>query len=728
MAYDDTAESNPRKDIVTIAKERFHKAQDFYGQSRQQAVEDTRFAMGDSDNGWQWPEEIRQGRASSQRVVLTVNLTAQHCNQIINNIRQNRPSSKVSPVDDGADKKTAEILEGLLRNIKASSCADEAHDIAAEHAIYGGEGYWRIRLDWQSPDSFEQEIIIDALPNPNLVYVDCYACRPDRLDAEWGFIFEDISKEEFKREYPNIDPSSWGEEGVKTWHQEDTVRRAEYYYCEFTDDKLLLLSDGSTAYKSEFDKDSGLIVVKERDTQRKSWKWCMLVGGEDEPVEERDWPGDYLPIVTVVGKELNVDGEIVRKGIVRDLKDSARMVNYAYSETVQSLALQNKVPYLIADEAIGNNKDIWSSANIENYAYLPWQAYTDDGKSNPKPERQSGATMATAQVQLLQLSTEQMRAASGQQNANFGIRSEASSGVGIQRLKAQGEIATFHFPDNLARALRYEDVVLIDLIQKTYDVPKVIRIIGIDGQMDQAQVNPDMEQAFAEVQQAQSDVSKIFNPSIGKYDVVIDTGPSYQTMRQEGADRLVEMTTRNPQIMQVAGDIVMRAQDFPMSEELARRLEKTIPPNLMEDDDQQVPPQVKAILGQAQQREQEMQGVIQQLVEKLQEFERGDQLKRDEMAMKDAQHQRDTQVDAATTVAKIEADTAKARSSDETKLLISKSSDETKLLISRAQEDNRKDIADLTEVVKLIVAHIQPPPLLEASVAEDLVEDEGERE
>jgi hypothetical protein len=387
------------------------------------------------------------------------------------------------------------------------------------------------------------------------------------------------------------------------------------------------------------------------------------------------------------------------------------MVNYAYSETVQSLALQNKVPYLIADEAIGNNKDIWSSANIENYAYLPWQAYTDDGKPNPKPERQSGATMATAQVQLLQLSTEQMRAASGQQNANFGIRSEASSGVGIQRLKAQGEIATFHFPDNLARALRYEDVVLIDLIQKTYDVPKVIRIIGIDGQMDQAQVNPDMEQAFAEVQQAQSDVSKIFNPSIGKYDVVIDTGPSYQTMRQEGADRLVEMTTRNPQIMQVAVDIVMRAQDFPMSEELARRLEKTIPPNLMEDDDQQVPPQVKAILGQAQQREQEMQGVIQQLVEKLQEFERGDQLKRDEMTMKDAQHQRDTQVEAASTIAKIEADTAK-----------SKSSDETKILIAQMQADNRKDIADLTEVVKLIVAHIQPPPALAAEVASDLAE------
>lgn len=72
---------------------------------------------------------------------LTVNITAQHCNQIINEIRRNRPAVKVSPVDDQGDKKTAEIFAGLIRNIQTASDADVAHDIAAEHSIYGGEGY-----------------------------------------------------------------------------------------------------------------------------------------------------------------------------------------------------------------------------------------------------------------------------------------------------------------------------------------------------------------------------------------------------------------------------------------------------------------------------------------------------------------------------------------------------------------------------------------------------------
>ena len=87
-------------------------------------------------------------------------------------------------------------------------------------------------------------------------------------------------------------------------------------------------------------------ILKERDTERKQWKWCKLVGGHDKPLEERDWAGEYLPIISVIGKELNVNGEIIRKGLVRDLKDPARMVNYAYSETVQTIALQNKVPYM----------------------------------------------------------------------------------------------------------------------------------------------------------------------------------------------------------------------------------------------------------------------------------------------------------------------------------------------------------------------------------------------
>jgi hypothetical protein len=637
-----------QKSVVDVARARYQRAKDVLGTLRQQAIDDTRFALGDSDNQWQWPEDVYTNRAAvSGKPCLTINVTAQHCNQIINAIRQNRPSAKISPVDGQADKKTALILGGMLRSIQAYSNADTAHDIAAEHAVYGGEGFWRVLTEYESDDSFDQVICIKPLINPQLVYIDPDAIEPDRSDAKWGMIFEDLSKEQFREEYPDLDVSSWVED-AQGWNKQDQVRRAEYFYCETEPDTLLKLADGTVLRSSALQgvKRYGqmlvtpdgqqVAIVAERETSKKVWYWCKLIGGEAEPVDKRVWPGQYLPIITVVGKEINVNGELVRKGIVRDLKDSGRMVNYSYSAAVETVALQNKVPYLASAEAIAGFEDIWGAANIENRAYLPYNERDMEGNALMMPQRQAPATMATAQVQMLQLSVEQMRASSGQQNANFGIRSEAASGVGIQRLKAQGEVATFHFPDNLARALKYEAKVIIDLIPKLYDTRRVVRILGMDGKESAAVLDPDMNEPHAELNEtADSEVKEAFNPSVGRYDVAIDTGPSYQTQRQEAADALTSLTQSNPQIMQVAGDIVMRSYDFPMAEELAQRLAKTLPPGLQEHEGQQeVPPQVQQAM---QQMGQQMDALTQELhasADKLQELQEGAEIKTQELSIK----------------------------------------------------------------------------------------------
>lgn len=607
MAEEDTKTDS----VVDIAKQRFMRAKAAYSLSRQLAIDDTRFALGDSDNGWQWPEGIRQSRQIEQKVCLTVNMTAQHVNQTVNNMRQNRPQCRVLPVDSGSDKKTAEIFGGLIRNIQTSSNADDAHDVAAEHSCIGGEGYWRILTEYENERSFNQRIVIQMLPNPQLVYVDDMAKELDKSDAEWGMIFDDISKAQCKRDYPEVDPTSWVVD-PGGWVKEDTVRIAEYYYCTYIPDTAILLADGTNYLKSELQKgqyeqakESGLIV-DERETTRKTWKWCKLVGGHDEPLEVRDWPGKFLPIVSAVGKQLNVDGEVVTKGMVRDLKDPARMVNFSYSEAVQTIALQNKIPYIAAAEAIEGYENVWKMANTTNLAVLPYNEWDDEGRHITPPARQQPSVMPAAQVQMLQLSTDQMRAASGQQNANFGIKSEASSGVGIQRLKAQGEIATFHFPDNQVRALRYEARILIDLIPKVYDTKRVVRILGIDGKEEKVEVNPDMESAYQE-DYTEEDVKKIFNPNVGQYDVVIDTGPSFQTQRQESFQFMTELAKTDPGFMQNYGDIVFRASDVPYSDQLAKRAEKLLPPALQEAKGQpQIPPQV-------QQQVQEMQGQIQQM-------------------------------------------------------------------------------------------------------------------
>ena len=656
-------EGTSDRNIIEEAHERFERAKEAYKRTRDLAIADTQFVMGDSDNMWQWPQAVSAGRIEDKRVCLTINLTAQHCNQIINQIRQNRPSCRVLPSDDYSDKKTAEILAGLIRNIQSTSNADYAHDIAAEHAIYGGEGYWRILTEYESATSFNQVIKIKSIPNPFLVYIDPDATEPDKSDAEWGFIFEDVRKETIEREYPRLkdDISGWNVDNKSQWVTDDTVRIAEYYCVEYIKDKALLLDDGTSLLESKIGEDvvrNGMMlvneqtnqtieIVKERDTFRKQWMWYKLIGDHQKPIDSEKWLGEYLPIVSIVGKEVNVNGEIIRKGIVRDLKDPARMTNYAYSETVQSIALQNKIPYLAAADAIEGYENEWASANVSNKSYLPYNAYDDDGNPLPKPERQQPAVMPTAQIQLLQLSTEEMRAASGQQNANFGIKSEASSGVGIQRLKQQGEIATFHFPDNQARGFKYEAIVLIDLIQKYYDTKRVVRVLGLDGNMEHAVLDPNHPEAYGEQQTTEDDIQKIFNPSLGQYDVVIDTGPSFQTQRQEGYASMMELASRSPQLMQIAGDIIMRNADYPGADKIADRLAKALPPALQEQKSGK-DEQLAQVSQQAQQMSQQLQMMNQQLQEtqaKLQQSESGVQKTQLEMQYKMQLAEFDSQIE-----------------------------------------------------------------------------------
>lgn len=617
--------------ITQIARRRFEYAKGIYGTSRQQSVEDTQFVMGDSDNRYQWDQAVYDDRNNARKPCLTINITAQHCNQIENQIRQNRPSAKVVPVDSDADTKTANLIGGMLRSIQAYSNADTAHDIAAQHSIYGGEGYWRVLTDYETETSFDQTIFIRALTNPQLVFIDPDAIEPDRSDARWGMIFEDIPRKDAEDEYKE-QFLSWGNDG--DWCNKDTVRRAEYFYRVDDEDTLYLLSSGETILRSELPEgakvnikkkigsivteDAVWLVIDERPTTIKKWKWCRIVGDSNEPEDEKDWPGSYLPIITVVGKEVNVNGQVIRKGLVRDMKDQQRMLNYSYSTAVEQLALQPKAPYKAAAEAIEGYEDVWAKANTGNNSYLPYNAFDDQGNPLPMPEREAPPQLAAAQIQMMQVATEQARAATGQQNANFGIRSEAQSGVGIQRLKAQGEIATFHFPDNLARALKYEATVILDLIPKIYDRKRIVRILGLDGEETAAMLDPDYQGEAQEVDQ-QSGIDQIFNPLVGRYDVHIDTGPSYQTQRQEAAAALTELSSRAPVLMNAAPDLVIKAFDFPMREEIAARLKRTVPQQII-GDEKNPEGQLQAQLQQLMQQMQQMQQAGQQLVQQRDEL------------------------------------------------------------------------------------------------------------
>lgn len=625
--------------IVERAYERYNRAVTAEGPLRALALDDTKFALGDSDNRWQWPTEVWDAR--SGKIRLTINITQQHCLQIINEIRQRKAAVKFSPVDSKADKRTAQILNGVVRNIHSASQSNLAHDNAVMHQVYGGLGYWRVVAEYESDRSFNQVIVIEPIMDPRSVRMDPAAVRPDRADALWCFVEEDWARERFEESFPDESPSSWVDSSAnRDWWSKDTVRVANYYYRVDVADELWFVEIegvGEVLRSDLSDEDRKALepyVTERRKLQRQTWRKALIAGGADKPLEDEELPCEFLPVITCIGSELMVDGEVHRKGHVRDLKDPGRMVNYSYSESVHTLAVQNHSPYIGSHRAFKGHEVIWRSAARLNPTFLPYNDVDDEGNPINPPSRQMPPAFADAQVQMLQLSIDQARAASGQHAAAFGIKSEAQSGVGIQRLKVQGDNATYHYPDNFYRALNYEARVILSMLQRVYDTRRIMRVTNAAGDESTATLDPQLANAYQDVpkpgmplrsvpaaagasdEPTEAEIEQVFNPSVGRYDVSIDAGPSVQTQRQEGFSAMMEAAGRNPALWQIAGDIIVGMADFPEAEKLAKRIERALPPNLR-DGGGGAEAQMQQMLQQATQQAQMAQQQLQRMGQEL---------------------------------------------------------------------------------------------------------------
>jgi hypothetical protein len=250
VAQKDKQKSSREEDILRVARERFKLAEEAEAKIREVALEDLEFR-----SGKQWPEDVRQERTLDGRPTLVINRIPQFIRQITNDQRQNRPSIKVSPVDDKGDVDTGKILQGMIRHIEYDSNADIAYDTAFEGAALKGFGYFRIITDFVSPQSFNQEIKIKRIRNSFTVYLDPHAKEPDGSDGKWGFIFDNIEKDDFEAEYKDAklsNMSDWESIGDKApgWVTKSTVKVAEYFYIENEEITLVLFSDGSVVDKS----------------------------------------------------------------------------------------------------------------------------------------------------------------------------------------------------------------------------------------------------------------------------------------------------------------------------------------------------------------------------------------------------------------------------------------------------------------------------------------------
>jgi hypothetical protein len=556
---------DPNQTFLTEMRARFERCVDYDRDMRQAALDDMKFTF---VPGNQWDVYTRGLRSS--RPCYEFNKVRQSVRQVTGDQLQNRPGIKVIPVEDG-DIDTAEVYEGLIRNIESTSHADRAYDNAFLYSATGGYGVWRIITDYRDDDDFDQDIYIKPVLNPYSAYCDPDAKEFDRRDSQFWFLSDHMGKEAFKQKYPDADLTNFESgdtvgEGYLSWFDGDRVRICEYWYKDKEDRTIGLLSSGEVVDMADFDEDlyaeSGITVSKTRDVTVDKVK-MEIVSGSQRLEGPYEWAGKFIPIVPVWGDIINVDGRDEWSGMVRFAKDAQRLFNFEQSTLVELVAKQPQQPLTGPAEGIKGYESFYENLSDQDVPFLPYNV-VPGSPNGGAPQRVAPATFPAAWANLSAMSSDNIKATLGIYDASLGARSNETSGVAIRQRQQEGDVANFVYTDNLAKALKYTGEILVDLIPKIYDTERVIRVLGKDGGEKWVNINKGMQNP------ATGDWEVINDLSQGKYDATVSVGPSYTTQRQELADAAMHLSQQpgpGALLWQLA---YMENSDFPNGEKYVK--------------------------------------------------------------------------------------------------------------------------------------------------------------
>lgn len=623
MEYSDKKGKKKEADIVAKAKTWFDKAETANAHNAQAWKDDFEFAR----LGEQWPQEVKRARDREGRPCLTINRMPAFIRQVTNDVRQNTPSIKFHAASDDASDEVADVLDGLARNIEYTSDADVAYETALDHAVTGGFGYFRISIDYAYDDSFDKDIKIELIKNPLSVYPDYTSTKCDSSDWDHCIVTDLLTHDEFERRWPDKTPSDWSDQIDSKWFFEDSVRIAEYWCRDEISKPIFLMTDGSVideqtlvAQKDVFEV-QGITVKDQRAT--KSHKVTQYLMSGNDILETVDWPGVYIPIIPVYGDEFMFEGKRHFLSLIRHSKDSQRMFNYWRTTSTELVALAPKAPFIGAVGQFTTDANKWETANTQSHAYIEY----DPVGGMPPPQRQPFAGVPAGALQEAMNAADDMKSIMGIYDASLGAKSNETSGKAILARQREGDVSTFNFIDNLSRAIRHAGRILCDLIPKVYSTERIIRVIHQDGTNEDIPINQEfmptpnqkvgMNSGDNEQQEFAQAMAKMYDLSKGKYDVTVETGPSYTTKREEAANQMMMFMQSMPNAAPLIGDLLAKSLDWPGADDIADRLQAVLPPEVKGQNPQVM--QMQQQLQQMQMASQQMQQQAQQAITQLQQ-------------------------------------------------------------------------------------------------------------
>ena len=591
-------------DLIERAKKGYEEA-DSHWSSIYEAGKDDLYFLSDSE-GAQWDQKSFEARKRRNKPALQIDQLTQFVNQVSNDIRMNTPSINVIPHSGGADIETAEIFQGKIRDIEQSSNADDAYDYAVNSAIKGSIGFLRVDHRYKDDESFAQELYIERVVNPFSVMIDPSSVAPDGSDAKCGWVLDEISKEEFEKKYKGFAPVSFRTKS-SIGDDKEKITLCEYFEIEEELVNIAKLEDGSVIEVAEGEKYSEV-----REVVRSVVKRYHLSG--DDILKETTFPGKYIPLVPVYGEEAWRDGKRCLHSLIRKSKDPQRRYNF-WASTEAELLMKSPKATIIA---VGGTTEAYAEdyKDPDNAIVLRYDQTDARGNPAPAPQINPGPQIPSGIVNAMQRASDDIKSTLGLYNAFIGQRSNETSGVAIKQRKMEGDRAVYHFGDNLVRSIAHVGRILVSAIPVIHSEREIIRIVGKEESSEEVGING----ALAEGQE------RSFFLAEGKYNVSVTTGASYATMREEAAEFFQQVIQSQPQLIEVAGDLMFKFMDFPGAQALSERMKKLVPPHLLEEEAED--PAVMALKQENEQLKQsfqaigaEMQAVKQQLDNKQGELQ-----------------------------------------------------------------------------------------------------------
>ena len=566
-----------------------------------------------------WTDEDRDARKGSGRPCIHLDQLNQFLSQVNGNVRKSKRAIKAIPKGNGANDQDAQKRSAAIMGIEERSQAQPIYLGAFQSMIERSYGFAVIRTEYKDESSFDMEILIKPIMNPDTVLLSPYYKQPDASDIPDGFILDLMPKAQFKQKYPDARVTDFGDQDlndstITDWIKDKYLQIGEYWKVQSTFETLLLVetAKGPVVFKEDewkAAKEAGIQGEVKRDRKVEVPEVFQYMTNGLETLDRVPWDGSRIPIISCLGPErwTTEGGKPKREllSMVRFARDPQMLLDYLASGECEEAGQIPKSPFVGAVGQFETDKEAWSEVTKVPHAFLQYDIQLDGGEVVPPPTRPQW----TPNFQVWEIAKD---AAGRAVQAAMGItplpdaaqRRNQKSGVALEKIDDMMSLGSFPFVDRFESCFLHNMGWQInELITPVLDTQREMPISTPDGKRSTMQLvgntsHPLDESGAYEVQGLQDGH---LHTGKGEFDVTLSTGPSEDSERQE-QDEFVDSLIENlanlpmpgtPAAKVLALGIRMRPTLGPVGQQIADVFDPPPP-------DPNMPPQAQAAIQQLQ--------------------------------------------------------------------------------------------------------------------------------